>query len=140
MGNKTMNALGVVKALAAKNWLPAKSDPRTHISYLLVYNCPNIFERAEQRGFYRVLATAPQQVSGNKEEPKTTFREMWASILHLQGAFTTRNLAAYLQRHPRQIGGSLVALEKRNLLTRTNVEGEEVIWEVTAKGRGTAKL
>ena len=67
MGKKTMNAQGVVDALAEKKWLPASSDHRQYISFMLSNNCPGDFERTETRGFYKVAkgAAAPSTKNGN---------------------------------------------------------------------------
>jgi len=65
MGKKTMNAQGVVDALAKKKWLPASSDHRQYISFMLSNNCPETFERTETRGFYRVAKGAPAPATKN---------------------------------------------------------------------------
>jgi len=70
MGKKTMNAQGVVNALAKKKWLPASSDHRQYISFMLSNNCPDTFERTETRGYYRVAKGATEAKGKNGSAPK----------------------------------------------------------------------
>lgn len=69
MGNKTMNADAVVAALDKKKWLPASSDHRQYLSFMLSNNCPETFTRTSKRGFYKVQSkakeAAPSAKSGN---------------------------------------------------------------------------
>jgi len=54
MGNKVMNASDILAALEAKGWAPASNDPHQYISFMLSSNSPEVFERTEKRGHYRV--------------------------------------------------------------------------------------
>ena len=72
MGNKTLNADAVVDALRKKKWLPASSDHRQYISFMLSNNCPETFTRTSKRGWYKVVnkaeAAAPSAKSGNSKK------------------------------------------------------------------------
>jgi len=68
LGKKTMNSAQIVEVLKVKKWMPASSDPRQYVSYTLSSNTPDIFERTEKRGFYRVRDSAevsPKNGNGN---------------------------------------------------------------------------
>lgn len=54
MGEETMTSGEIVEALEAKGWLPASKDPRQYVSFMLSSNTPEVFERTEKRGQYRV--------------------------------------------------------------------------------------
>jgi len=70
MGKKTMNAQGVVDALAEKKWLPASDDHRQYISFMLSNNCPDTFSRTEKRGFYRVANGVLQKIQDREQARK----------------------------------------------------------------------
>ena len=83
MGPKAMDAQGVVDALTKKKWLPASSDHRQYISFMLSSNCPETFERTETRGFYRVAKGAFKKVQARERarkaelEAQQSLRELW---------------------------------------------------------------
>jgi hypothetical protein len=64
MGKKDMNAEQVVSGLREKKWLPSSKNPRQYISFMFSSNTPEIFERAKERGFYRVRG------AGKEDKPE----------------------------------------------------------------------
>lgn len=64
MGKKAMNAEQVVEGLKERKWLPTSRNPRQYISYMFSSNTPDVFERAKERGFYRVRG------AGKEDKPE----------------------------------------------------------------------
>lgn len=58
IGTGTLNADGVLKALEEKGWVPASTDPKTYISFILSQN-KDKFERdpSKPRGYYRLVGS-----------------------------------------------------------------------------------
>jgi hypothetical protein len=74
MGTKIMNASDILAALEAKGWAPASNDPHQYVSFMLSSNTPEVFERTEKRGHYRVrsgyLAAQESDKKGNGTKGK----------------------------------------------------------------------
>jgi hypothetical protein len=64
MGKKAMNAEQVVEGLKERKWLPTSQNPRQYISFMFSSNTPEVFERTEPRGFYRVRG------AGKEDKPE----------------------------------------------------------------------
>ena len=70
MGDQIMNAPSIVKALDEKGWKPSSNDPPQYVSFILSSNQPDIFERTEKRGYYRVRpGYLASQAGASKKKP-----------------------------------------------------------------------